>query len=91
MVHGNFARSRKTQSVWLFCYPKNVGLFREYAQAFEHGKVECILWIGPMADHQELEELSPLATWTKEVLQDCGLGAYETMAAWRRRGSLSNS
>jgi len=81
----------KEASVWMFCYPKDVGLIGKYARAFGHASTNCMIWIGPVADYQELEGQSPFSTLTKEVLEDCGLSIYEKMVIWRRQNELSTS
>ena len=73
-------------SVWLLCYPKDISLIQKYAQRFEHGKTELIIWIGPLADQKDLQMLVMSSIWTQDVFPECGLSIYETVLIWRRRG-----
>lgn len=71
----------KEAAAWMFVYPRDVGLIKKYAQAFGQGSASTIIWIGPVADLQEVEGcLGPL--WKQEVLKDCGLSEYESMVLW---------
>lgn len=81
-------------SAWMFVYPRDVWLLREYVRAFGGQKCHLIIWIGPRADQLESEFLGEM--WIMEKMEECGLKNYETMAVWRRfsmdsDGSKSNS
>ena len=69
-------------SAWMFVYPRDVWLLREYVQAFGGQKCHLIIWIGPRADQLEREFFGEM--WIKEEMEECGLKNYETMALWRR-------
>ena len=74
-------------SAWMFVYPRDVWLLREYVQAFGGQKCHLIIWIGPRADQLESGFFGEM--WAKEEMEECGLKEYEIMALWRRR-SMDN-
>lgn len=79
----------KEAKVWMFCYPKDIGLIGKYAQAFEESSTGFCIWIGPIADFYELEGQISLSTWTMEVIEDCGLSTYEKLVVWRIQKAVS--
>lgn len=40
-------------TVWLFVYPRRVGLVEEYLATYGEGEVEKVVWIGPTADWED--------------------------------------
>ncbi len=71
-------------SAWMFIYPRDTWLMQKYVQDFGVQKCELIIWIGPKADHPEIENDLLGEMWIKEDFEDCGLKDYEIMALWRR-------
>ena len=71
-------------SAWVFVYPRDVSLIRKYAHTFGQGQLitSVIIWIGPVADLQEVEQTSLGSQWELERLKDCGLSEYEAMVIW---------
>ena len=69
-------------SAWMFVYPRDVWLLREYVRVFGGQKCRLIIWIGPRADQLDSEFFGEM--WVKEEVEECGLKNYETMALWRR-------
>ena len=69
-------------SAWMFVYPRDVWLLREYVRAFGGQRCHLIIWIGPRADQLESGFFGEM--WIKEEMEECGLKSYETMALWRR-------
>ena len=69
-------------SAWMFVYPRDVWLLREYVRAYGGQKCHLIIWIGPRADQLESKFFGEM--WIKEELEECGLKTYETMTLWRR-------
>ena len=69
-------------SAWIFVYPRDNWLLQTYVRVFGDQRCELIIWVGPRAD--QLEDAFFGATWTKEIIEDCGLKDYESMALWRR-------
>ena len=80
----DFCPLARTSSAWVFVYPRDIRLITKYAQAFDQGGTKCIIWIGPVADLQEVEESSIGPCWEQEVLKDCGLSEYEALVLWKR-------
>ena len=86
-VNGTWAlcNSAHDAGSWLFVYPREAGLIKRYAQDFGQGSTKKIIWIGPLADLQEIQDsYLPSAIWKREILEDCGLSDYETMVLWTR-------
>ena len=71
-------------SAWMFIYPRDTWLMQKYVQHFGVQKCELIIWIGPKADHPNIEKDLLGKVWIKEEFEDCGLKDYEIMALWRR-------
>ena len=69
-------------SAWMFVYPRDIWLLREYVQVFGGQKCHLIIWIGPRADQLESKFFGDM--WIKEETEERGLKNYETMALWRR-------
>ena len=69
-------------NAWMFIYPRDTWLLREYVQAFGGQKCHLIIWIGPRVDQLDRKFFGEM--WVKEELEECGLKNYETMAVWRR-------
>lgn len=70
---------------WIFVYPREAGLIKRYAQVFVQGSTKQVIWIGPLADLQEIQDIYlPSAIWKRIILKDCGLSDYETMVLWTR-------
>ena len=69
-------------SAWMFVYPRDTWLLRQYVQAFGGQKCHLIIWIGPRADQLESKFFGEM--WIKEEMEECGLKNYEIMALWRR-------
>ena len=69
-------------SAWMFIYPRDTWLLREYIEAFGGQRCHLIIWIGPRADQLEGTFFGEM--WVKEGMEECGLENYETMALWRR-------
>ncbi len=72
-------------SAWMFVYPRDAWLLREYVQAFgtQRQKCELIIWIGPRADQLGNDFFGEM--WIEEDFEKCALKDYETMALWKRR------
>ena len=70
---------------WIFVYPREAGLIKKYAQAFGQGSTKQVIWIGPLADLREIQDIClPSAIWKQEVIKDSGLSEYEIMVLWSR-------
>lgn len=70
---------------WIFVYPREVGLIKRYVEAFGQGSTKQVIWIGPLADLQDIEDsYLPSAIWKREILKDRGLSDYEIMVLWTR-------
>ena len=69
-------------SAWMFVYPRDSRLLRNYFQAFGDQRCELIIWVGPRAD--QLEDAFFGEMWIKEDFENCGLKDYESMLLWRR-------
>ncbi|KAH7555143.1 hypothetical protein BM1_07804 [Bipolaris maydis] len=48
--------------IWLFVYPRRVGLIQEYLAVYGQGAVERIIWAGPKADWDDYRPC--FANWT---------------------------
>jgi len=48
--------------IWLFVYPRRIGLIPEYMAAYGQGAVERIIWAGPKADWDDYRAC--FADWT---------------------------
>ena len=68
-------------SAWMFVYPRDIWLLREYVQVFGGQKCHLIIWIGPRADQLESEFFGEM--WIKASrttrLWHCGGGDQSTM------------
>ena len=72
---------------WIFVYPREADLIKKYAQVFGQGSIKQVIWIGPLADLQEIQDTYlPSAIWKREIIKDCGLSDYEIMVLWSRLG-----
>lgn len=72
-------------SAWMFIYPRDTWLLRNYVKAFGDQQCKLIVWIGPRADLPELENEFFGSMWIKQDVEDCGLKNYEVMIRWRRK------
>ncbi|KAF1970228.1 hypothetical protein BU23DRAFT_395967, partial [Bimuria novae-zelandiae CBS 107.79] len=70
--------------VWMFAYPRRVGLLDEYLREHGGGKVEMVVWIGPTMDWEDyrgcFEEWQVEAKSAEEV----GGRAWEVIAVARK-------
>lgn len=67
--------------VWLFCYPREPRLVKEYM--FHHARgsrPHCIIWLGPLADWSDYEGVFSSSSFSRLTrVSDCGAAAYEAM------------
>lgn len=64
--------------VWIFTYPREPKLIKQYLELHDHVNLSKIIWLGPKMDWQDYEGVfssSKLSRLT--VLEDCGAAAYE--------------
>ncbi|EUC45252.1 hypothetical protein COCMIDRAFT_96079 [Bipolaris oryzae ATCC 44560] len=52
----------ETARIWLFVYPRRIGLIQEYMATYGQGAVERIIWAGPKADWDDYRAC--FANWT---------------------------
>jgi hypothetical protein len=73
-------------SSWLWVYPRQPDLFKNYLEQYSEGAVEVIVWLGPKQDWPDYEQIlknSSSSKWhTMVVLQDNRtiLAGYELAA-----------
>ncbi|KAL8684713.1 MAG: hypothetical protein Q9218_008171, partial [Villophora microphyllina] len=87
-IYGN----AKEAEVWMFIYPRDLGLVRRYLGHFPEGNVRTIIFVGPRADIREFEagwgigRESKGEGWRKEMVEENGLKEYEGLVVWRKDG-----
>ena len=81
----DLCKSAHDAGSWIFVYPREPGLVKKYAQVCGQGSTKQVIWIGPLADLQEIQDSClPPAIWKGEIVKECGLSDYETMVLWTR-------
>ncbi|TDZ27834.1 hypothetical protein C8035_v008608 [Colletotrichum spinosum] len=83
----------KDAKAWVFVYPKQVALVREYMRLFQEQReeegVEVVVYVGPRMDWHEfggaLEgEWREVEVWSEEKMEEVGGRAWEVVAVVRR-------
>jgi len=69
------ASSARDASAWIFVYPREVQLIKKYIQSYGKGVVRQIIWIGPLADREEVETMLLEQGWNTETTQSIGHGS----------------
>lgn len=78
-------------AAWLFVYPKQVGLVREYMAAYAAaGSVATVVYVGPRMDWDDFRgAFEPFArdveVWSEERMEEVGGRAWECVAVIRPR------
>ena len=86
-VNGTWDLCKSTHDAgsWIFVYPRETGLIKRYAQVCGQSSIKQVIWIGPLADLNEIQDsYLPPTIWKREIVNDCGLSDYETMILWTR-------
>ncbi|TKA66504.1 hypothetical protein B0A49_09376 [Cryomyces minteri] len=77
-----------TASAWMFVYPREPKLLVRYLDHFGEGAVKMVIWLGPRADWPAFETVLRNAKFgTMDVVEDCGLTPYETLAVIKKSDS----
>ena len=65
LVRGTWdlASLAKDALVWMFVYPRDLLIIKRYFQVYGMGAVRRIIWIGPLADLEELETVLSMEGW----------------------------
>ena len=69
-------------TVWMFVYPRETSLVRQYFEELGTRNVKGLVWLGPRADYVAINQFMP-SIWVLEMLDGCG-SQYELLAVWRR-------
>jgi len=73
-------------SAWMFVYPRNPLLVRNYIREFGDGAVKVLIWLGPRNDWDDFAPyLEDDRFEAPEEVAASGLPAYELMAVVRKR------
>ena len=73
-------------SAWMFVYPRNPLLVRNYIREFGDGKVKMLIWLGPRNDWDDFAPyFEGVHFEPPEEVKDSGLPAYEMMVVVRKR------
>ena len=74
IVRGTWDLSSLAQdaAIWIFVYPRDIQIIRRYFQLYGTGSVRRIIWIGPLADLQELEIALCIEGWKNGTLELIG-------------------
>ena len=67
---------------WLLVYPRSPKLLKKYFDLSGDAGVHRIIWIGPRADAEDFDIVVDKTSWSKEVYEDSGVGAYELLVTW---------
>ncbi|KAL2350991.1 hypothetical protein BJ546DRAFT_368540 [Cryomyces antarcticus] len=89
-VSGTWDLSPETAiaSAWMFVYPREPKLLVRYLDHFGGEAVKMVVWLGPRADWPAFETVLRDAKFgTLDVVEDCGLTPYETLAVIKKSGS----
>lgn len=73
-------------AVWLFVYPRRVGLVEEYLVAYGDSDVKRIVWIGPTVDWSDYKACFDDGAWCVRVssAEEAGGRAWESIAVATR-------
>ena len=71
----DIASSAKDASAWMFIFPREIGLIGRYIQSQGDGKVKHIVWIGPLADCNEVKVVLLKHHWRQGAVEHIGLGS----------------
>lgn len=86
IVHGTWdlCAAAANATTWLFVYPRETSLLHRYMQRYGASSVRAAVWLGPVADFQEVDGVMKeyKSAWTRRLIGDCGLSQYEAMALW---------
>ena len=86
IVNGSWELSRtaKDAHAWLFVYPREVQLVKDYFRTYGDKQVGIVIWIGPMADVPDYQSLSVGGQWHEVSISQSGLSDFEAMLVWKR-------
>lgn len=72
--------------VWMFVYPRRVGIIEEYLEEYGHQKVQVLVWVGPRSDWEDYKDIFG-KEWKVHVkgADEVGGRAWEMIAIARRR------
>ena len=64
--------------VWMFTYPREPKLVKQYLELFDHANLSKIFWLGPKMDWQDYEGVFSSSRLSRlTILEDCGAATYE--------------
>lgn len=70
--------------LWIFVYPRDFNLIKQYLETYASGEVKKIVWIGPKADQAIFESVLDANGWETRVIEDSGLPEYECFLLGQR-------
>ena len=77
LVRGTWdlASAAKGATAWIFVYPRDCKLIQRYIHEYGVKTLAQIVWIGPLADHRDIQAVLLDQGWSGEAVEPIGHGS----------------